>query len=74
MLEAYAAAYLTDEGEIRKILITRGAAAAAGCEACAVLAAEAERVKNFREARASAVLVEASCALDPARRRADPGL
>jgi ATP-dependent helicase/nuclease subunit A len=63
MLEAYAAAYLTDDGGIRKILITRGAAAAAGCDACATLAAEAERVKTFREARASAVLVEASCAL-----------
>ncbi len=63
MLEAYAGVYLTDEGEIRKVLITRGAAMAAGCDVCAILAAEAERVKNFREAHASAVLVEATCAL-----------
>jgi ATP-dependent helicase/nuclease subunit A len=63
MLEAYAGAFLTDEGEIRKILITRGAASAAACDACAVLMAEAERVRKFREARASAVLVEATCAL-----------
>ena len=63
MFEAYAEAYLTDEGEIRKVLITRSAAAAAGCDACAILRAEAERVKKFREVRASAVLVEATCAL-----------
>jgi ATP-dependent helicase/nuclease subunit A len=63
MFEAYAEAYLTDEGEIRKVLITRGAAAAAGCDACAILRAEAERVKKSREVRASAVLVEATCAL-----------
>src|SRR5216683_4904886 len=63
MFEAYAEAYLTDEGEIRKVLITRSAAAAASCDACAILRAEAERVKKFREVRASAVLVEATCAL-----------
>ena len=63
MLEAYAGVYLTEEGEIRKAPITKGAAAAAGCDACAILAAEAERVKNFRGAHASAVLVEATCAL-----------
>src|SRR6266446_2505716 len=63
MLEPYAGVYLTDEGEIRKTLITRGAAAAAACEACAILMAEAERVKEFREAQAAAVLLEATCAL-----------
>jgi len=63
MLEAYAEAYLTDEGEIRKVLVTRGTASAAACDACAVLATEAERVKKFSEARASAILVEATCAL-----------
>src|SRR5271166_5199674 len=63
MLETYAGAFLTDEGEIRKILITRGAASTAGCDVCAVLMAEAERVRKFREARAAAVLVEATCAL-----------
>jgi len=63
MLEAYAEIYLTDEKEIRKLLITRGAASAASCDAGAVLMAEAERVRKFREARASAVLVEATCAL-----------
>ena len=63
MLEAYTDVYLTDEGEIRKVLITRTAASAAGCDVCAILAAEAERVKKFRDAQASAVLVEATCAL-----------
>jgi len=63
MLEAYAGVYLTDEGEIRKTLITRGAAAAAACDATAVLMAEAARVKEFREAQAAAVLLEATCAL-----------
>jgi len=63
MLEAYTGAYLTDDGDTRKILITRGAAQAAACDVCAVLTAEAERVKTFREAQAAAVLVEATCAL-----------
>src|SRR4029077_19945523 len=53
MLEAYTGVYLTDEGETRKSLITRGAAEAAACEACAILMAEAERVKKFREAHAA---------------------
>jgi len=63
MLEAYAEAYLNDKGEILQRLITRKAASVAACDACAVLMAEAERVRKFREARASAVLVEATCAL-----------
>jgi ATP-dependent helicase/nuclease subunit A len=63
MLETYSGLYLTDDGDIRKILITRGAAQATACEACAILMTEAERVKRFREARAAAVLVEATCAL-----------
>ncbi|HEY1431338.1 MAG TPA: double-strand break repair helicase AddA, partial [Stellaceae bacterium] len=63
MLEAYAEAYLTDEGTIRKVLVTRGAASAAACDVCGILAAEAGRVVKFREARSSVVLVEATCAL-----------
>ncbi len=63
MLEAYAEAYLTDEGTIRKVLVTRGAASAAACDVCGILTAEAERVVKFREAHGSAVLVEATCAL-----------
>jgi len=63
MFEIYGEAFLTDEGEIRKVLITRGAAAAAGCGAYAALMAEAVRVRKFREARAAVVLVEATCAL-----------
>ena len=63
MLETYTGVYLTDEGEIRKTLITRGAATAAAGDPCAVLTAEAARVKEFREAQAAAVLVEATCAL-----------
>jgi len=63
MLEVYAEAYLNDKGEILQRLITRRAASAAACDACTALMAEAERVRKFREARASAVLVEATCAL-----------
>ena len=63
MLEAYVDAYLTDKGEILQRLITQKAASAAACDACAVLTIEAERVAKFREAHASAVLVEATCAL-----------
>jgi ATP-dependent helicase/nuclease subunit A len=63
MLPEYTSAFLTAEGEIRKILITREAARVAGCDAAAILAAEAERVKEFRRAQAAAALVAASCAL-----------
>jgi ATP-dependent helicase/nuclease subunit A len=63
MLEDYIGVYLTDEGETRKTLITRGAAEAGACDVCAVLTAEAERIKKFREAHAAAVVVEATCAL-----------
>jgi ATP-dependent helicase/nuclease subunit A len=63
MLPAYLPAFLTAEGEIRKILITQDAARRAGCDARALLGAEAERVKKFCEAQAAAALVEASCAL-----------
>jgi ATP-dependent helicase/nuclease subunit A len=63
MLPAYLPAFLTVEGEIRKILITRDAARSAGCDAGAVLCAEAERVKKFCEVQAAAALAEASCAI-----------
>ncbi len=63
ILQAFIAAFLTAEGEPRKILITRDAARGAGCDARAVLDAEAERVKQFCETRSAAALVEASCAL-----------
>ncbi len=63
MLATYPGAFLTAEGEIRKTLITLDAARAARCDGRAVLAAEAERIKKFREARAAVALVEASSAL-----------
>jgi ATP-dependent helicase/nuclease subunit A len=63
MLEDYAGLYLTEEGKIRKTLITRGAAASAACDAFAILMDEANRVKKLREAQSSVVLVEATCAL-----------
>jgi len=63
ILASYASAYLTDEGEIRKHLITKEAASTAACDVRAVLQAEAARVKKFREAQAAAAVVEASCAL-----------
>jgi ATP-dependent helicase/nuclease subunit A len=63
MLPAYLPAFLTADGEIRKILITKDAARSAGCDAGAMLSAEAERVKKFCETQAAAAVVEASCAL-----------
>src|SRR5205807_4139652 len=63
MLPVYTAAFLTTEGEIRKILITRDASRSAGGDAAVVLDAEAERVKKFCEAQSAAALVEATCAL-----------
>jgi len=63
MLAIYAGAFLTAEGEIRKILVTRNAADAARCDVGGILSAAAERVKRFREARAAAAVLDASCAL-----------
>lgn len=63
MLAAYTGKFLTAKGEIIQRLITQDAARRACCDAGAILAAEAERVKKFREAEAATVLVEASCAL-----------
>ena len=60
---AYLAAFLTANGEIRKNLITRDAARSAGCNAEAVLRAEAERVKRFYDMRSAAIIVDASGAL-----------
>jgi ATP-dependent helicase/nuclease subunit A len=62
-LADYCNIFLTTEGEIRKVLITRNAMRATGRDVCSILAAEAERVKSFRKAQAAAVLAEASCAL-----------
>ncbi|HJU19721.1 MAG TPA: UvrD-helicase domain-containing protein, partial [Stellaceae bacterium] len=63
LIDFYAAAFLTDKGEIRKTLITKAAAAAAECKAAAILAAEAERVKTFLEARAAGEVLAATTAL-----------
>jgi ATP-dependent helicase/nuclease subunit A len=63
MLAAYSRAYLTEKGEIAQRLITKDAAFAAGCDVRLILAAEAARVKNFRDAQAALAVVEASCAL-----------
>ncbi len=63
MIDAYLGAFLTDDAEIFKRLITKRTARATDCPAAAILAAEAERVTRFRDARAAAVIVEATCAL-----------
>ncbi|MGH7028979.1 MAG: UvrD-helicase domain-containing protein, partial [Stellaceae bacterium] len=66
MLDAYLAGFLTEQREIKQRLITNDtaqAACAAGCDARAILAAEAERVYRFDKARAGMVLREATCAL-----------
>src|SRR5262245_4297511 len=62
MLTDYIGAFLTDNGEIRQRLITRDAARAVP-EACGILAAEAERVREFHRARSAVMLMEASWAL-----------
>jgi ATP-dependent helicase/nuclease subunit A len=63
LLADYAGIFLTAEGEIRKTLISQEAARAASCDAVAILAREAERVKELRQAQAAAALVDASCAV-----------
>ena len=63
LLSTYASAYLTGKGRILQRLITQDAASAAACDVRPVLAAEAARVKKFRDARAALAVVEASCAL-----------
>jgi ATP-dependent helicase/nuclease subunit A len=63
VIEAYTGAYLTEKGEILQRLITLKVASAAAFDVCGILAAEAKRVAKFRKAFASAVLVEATCAL-----------
>ncbi|HZT87907.1 MAG TPA: double-strand break repair helicase AddA [Stellaceae bacterium] len=63
MLEAYLPAFLTKDGEILDTLITKNAAAKAAVDARSILEAEAARVVRFREARAGAVVLAASCAL-----------
>jgi ATP-dependent helicase/nuclease subunit A len=63
MVADYAGAFLTQDGEIRKHLITRSVACAAFADVEAILAREADRVKRFREAQAAAMLVDSSCAL-----------
>jgi ATP-dependent helicase/nuclease subunit A len=66
LLDAYFGVYLTEKREIRRSLLTRDtarAAARAGLDAAAVLAAEAERVRRFDQARAALVVREATAAL-----------
>ena len=63
MLAAYERVYLTDEGEIRKSLITKGAAGKTVCDAVEILGAEAQRVLQLRRMRAAFVVREATCAL-----------
>ncbi|HVH80057.1 MAG TPA: double-strand break repair helicase AddA, partial [Stellaceae bacterium] len=63
MLDDYLRAFLTNDGEIRARLITKGAAQAACCDAEAVLCAEAERARLFLDARHALVIIEATRAL-----------
>jgi ATP-dependent helicase/nuclease subunit A len=64
LLNKYVAAFLTDEGDIRQVLITRAAAArAAPGDSVAVLQREAERILRLQTDRAGIALVEATGAL-----------
>jgi ATP-dependent helicase/nuclease subunit A len=63
LLADYERLFLTDDGEIRKSLITKAAAIKAGCNAVEILAAEAGRVLQLRQARAAVIVRDATCAL-----------
>ena len=71
MLDEYIGAFLTEQGEIRQVLITKAAAPKLRRPTrCAVLQAEAERVLRFQAERAGSALVEATLRAGAARRRA----
>jgi ATP-dependent helicase/nuclease subunit A len=63
MIAAYTKAFLTEEGEVRRYLITQSAACSSASDIRAILETEAARVKEFRLAQLAAVLVETTCAL-----------
>ncbi|HTT80413.1 MAG TPA: double-strand break repair helicase AddA, partial [Stellaceae bacterium] len=64
LLDQYIGVFLTDKGEIRHSLISKAAAVKAGPrDPCAILAAEAERVRRFVGERAGIAVVEATLAL-----------
>jgi ATP-dependent helicase/nuclease subunit A len=64
LLDAYTDAFLTEDGAIRQVLITKAAATKAlPADPSAALSAEAERILQFQAMRAGAALVEATGAL-----------
>jgi len=64
LIDQYVRVFLTDKGEIRQTLISRGAAAkAASPDTCAALQREAERILRFLAGRAGLAVVEATLAL-----------
>ena len=64
LFDPYIAAFLTADGAVRQILITKTAAAKAlSVDPAAVLAAEGERVRRLQAARAGVALVSATAAL-----------
>jgi ATP-dependent helicase/nuclease subunit A len=63
LLNQYVRFFLTDKGDIRRSLITKGAAQAAALDPCAALQAEAERVLRFAGERAGLSVLEATLAL-----------
>ncbi len=64
LLDTYCAVFLTEKGFPRQTLITKSAAAKASpVDLCAILDAEAERVRRFVVARAGLALAEATVAL-----------
>ena len=63
MLEDYLAAFLTDKGNIRKQLSTKGLATNPACDAARILLTEAERAKRFLETRNGIVTLEATLAI-----------
>ena len=63
MLPAYLAAFLTNEGEIRKRLFTKDLAKQSAVDLVRILGAEAQRVKRFLEDKNGVVILEATGAI-----------
>jgi ATP-dependent helicase/nuclease subunit A len=63
MLDPYLRNFLKKGGEVRDNLVTAAVSRKATCPVAAIMRAEAERAKAFRDARDAAIVVEATAAL-----------
>jgi ATP-dependent helicase/nuclease subunit A len=63
MVSDYLRTFLTQDGNIRKQLVTKGAAKKAAVDVTRILGVEAERVRRFLEAKNGVVILEATSAI-----------